>query len=63
MQVRRAHAAELLRQAQAALRSVEVTASHNPDPLWAEEVVRCRKSVEAAQEALAEFDRALLAQS
>lgn len=55
-ETRRAYAAELLRQAQQTLRSVEMTASHNPDPAWAEEVIRCRKSVEAAREVLKQFD-------
>jgi hypothetical protein len=56
MQARREHAAELLRQAQAELRSVEATASHNSDPEWAQELIRCRKNVEAARESLREFE-------
>ncbi len=59
MHARREYAAELLRQAQATLRSVEATCSHNPDPQWAEELIRCRKNVEGAAEALAEFDELL----
>jgi len=57
MQARREHAAELLRQAEATLRSVEATCSHNSDPEWADELIRCRKNVEAAREALAEFEK------
>ena len=60
MQARREHAAELLRQTEATLRSVEATCSHNSGAEWAEELIRCRKNVEAAREALAEFDRVTL---
>ena len=59
IEVQRDNAAELLHEAEAALRSVEATCRHNSHPEWAEALITCRKNVEAAREALAEFDRAV----
>lgn len=53
---RRSYAEQILRDARAALRSVEATCSHNFAPEWQEELQRCRRNVQAAEESLRQFD-------
>ncbi|HUI74227.1 MAG TPA: hypothetical protein VLX32_04745 [Candidatus Acidoferrum sp.] len=56
---RREHAEKILREAQATLRSVRATASHNCAPEWKRELARCERNVGAAEAALAELSEEL----